>query len=56
MPHQIGGKNCRALQHDDEAQRPAAVVGVDPAGKRGGAGADAPLGDQQLEPLGHRAS
>jgi hypothetical protein len=31
---------------------PAAVIDIDPAGERGDPGADAPFGNQQLEPFG----
>ena len=52
LPRQIGGEYKGALQHDDEAEGPAAVIGIDPAGERGDPGADAPLGNQQQEALG----
>jgi len=45
------GASC-PLQHDDEAEGPAAVIGIDPAGERGDPGADAPVGNQQQEALG----
>jgi len=41
-----------ASVHDDEAEGPAAVIGIDPAGERSDPGADAPLGNQQQEALG----
>jgi hypothetical protein len=52
LPRQIGGEYKGALQHDDEAEGPAAVIGIDPAGERGDPGADAPFGNQQQEALG----
>jgi hypothetical protein len=52
LPRQIGGEYKGALQHDDEAEGPAAVIGIDPAGERGDPRADAPLGNQQQEALG----
>jgi len=51
--HQIGGEDHGALQHHNETQPFAAVIGVDVAGKRGDAGADVAFGDQQLEPFSH---